>query len=101
VTLKYRENDFQVRRASERGPPRDAAAARLSRRKDVARTIDNSRPPCDVLFLFLLLSFFLFLSLSLSLFLLTNPSLTSFLSYLLMSKNGYLILLLFYALNLI
>lgn len=64
VTLKYRENDFQVRRASERGPPRDAATARLSWRKDAARTIDNSRPPYDVLFLFPFLSSFSFFHLA-------------------------------------
>lgn len=45
VTLKYRENNFQVRRASERGSPRDTAIARLSRRKDTAYSIDNTRSP--------------------------------------------------------
>lgn len=45
ATLKYRENNFQVRWASERGSPRDAATARLSQRKDTARTIDSTRSP--------------------------------------------------------
>jgi len=77
VTLKYRENDFQVRWASERGPPRDAATARLSWRKDAARTIDNSRPPYDVLFLFPFL--FLFLSLRKTKILpCPNPNLTRY-----------------------
>lgn len=43
VTLKYREDDFQVRRASERGSPRDALIARLSQSKDTARTRSITR----------------------------------------------------------
>ena len=105
VTLKYREDDFQVRRASERGPPRDAATARLSWRKDAARTIDNSIGPSvrDVLFLFPLLCLFLSRRQNQNL---TVPESESykiriFWRHILLAPEGYLTLLLSYALNLI